>query len=176
MNILNLFRETVNTFGAIDIVSNNAWVVLLEEWEKMIQISQVLFYISTPLWVKILILNTRREKSNRIQSQCMLICKIGHTLCNLVSSLCNISDFKDKINFINLNIIYVFQKISVMHCTYLAGEYKKKSSKSKSEIIVNFASYAGLVQKSHIDVFNVETSYVLYYLLNNFLFMIVSWR
>lgn len=119
------------------------------------------------------------KKSNRIQSQCMLICKIGHTLCNLVSSLCNISDFKDKINFINawgknLNIIYVFQKISVMHCTYLAGEYKKKSSKSKSEIIVNIASYAGLVQKSHIDVFNLETSYVLYYLLNNFLFMIVS--
>lgn len=104
----------------------------------------------------------------------MLICKIGHTLCNLVSSLCNISDFKDKINFINLNIIYVFQKIGVMHCTYLAGEYKKKSSKSNSEIIVNIASYAGLVQKSHIDVFNLETSYVLYYLLNNFLFMIVS--
>lgn len=104
----------------------------------------------------------------------MLICKIGHTLCNLVSSLCNISDFKDKINFINLNIIYVFQKIGVMHCTYLAGEYKKKSSKSKSEIIVNIASYAGLVKKSHIDVFNVETSYVLYYLLNNFLLMIVS--
>lgn len=121
------------------------------------------------------------KKSNRIQSQCKLICKIGHTLCNLVSSLCNISDFIDKINFINawgknLNIIYVFQKISVMHCTYLAGEYKKKSSKSKSEIIVNIASYAGLVKKSHIDVFNVETSYVLYYLLNNFLFMIVSWR
>lgn len=147
----------------------------------MIQINQVLFYISTPLWVKILILNTRRKKSNRIQSQCMLICKIGHTLCNLVSSLCNISDFIDKINFINawgknLNIIYVFQKISVMHCTYLTGEYKKKSSKSKSEIIVNIASYAGLVKKSHIDVFNVETSYVLYYLLNNFLCMIVSWR
>lgn len=76
----------------------------------------------------------------------------------------------------NLNIIFVFQKIGVMHCTYLAGEYKKKSSKSKSEIIVNIASYAGLVQKSHIDVFNLETSYVLYYLLNNFLFMIVSWR
>lgn len=90
------------------------------------------------------------KKSNRIQSQCMLICKIGHTLCNLVSSLCNISDFKDKINFINLNIIYVFQKIGVMHCTYLAGEYKKKSSKSKSEIIVNIASSMQVWLKSLI--------------------------
>lgn len=36
-NILDLFRETVDTFGAVDIVLNSAGVVLLEEWGKMIR-------------------------------------------------------------------------------------------------------------------------------------------
>lgn len=60
-----------------------------------------------------------------------------------------------------------------MYCIYFVGEYKKKLLKSKSEIIVNIVFYVGLVKKFYIDVFNIEILYVLYYLLNNFFFMIV---
>lgn len=37
----DLFKGTVETFGAIDIVINNAGVGILEDWEKVIQINQI---------------------------------------------------------------------------------------------------------------------------------------
>lgn len=39
--VKDLFKGTVDTFGAIDIVFNNAGVGLLEDWEKVIQINQI---------------------------------------------------------------------------------------------------------------------------------------
>lgn len=38
-----------------------------------------------------------------------------------------------------------------MRCTYLAVEYIKKLSKGQGGIIINMASYAGLVKKPHIN-------------------------
>lgn len=40
-NVSDLFKGTVDTFGAIDIVFNNAGVTASEDWEKVIQINQV---------------------------------------------------------------------------------------------------------------------------------------
>lgn len=40
-NVSDLFKGTVDTFGAIDIVFNNAGVAASEDWEKVIQINQV---------------------------------------------------------------------------------------------------------------------------------------
>lgn len=82
IDVSDLFKGTVETFGAIDIVINNAGVGILEDWEKVIQINQVLLNIHGIYMVLQCeyVLNMILP-NNDISIVCKLVCKIYPILC-----------------------------------------------------------------------------------------------